>query len=95
MIVTVRKEPLRKCVNVKIFLEPDSQKLRIIHNIRHDHIITVLKTFRFEGLFNVILECIVIFLVQIVASPPYPGEQELAAILGQVDPVDMNSRSMC
>jgi len=32
--------------------------------------------------------------VQIVASPPYPGEQELAAIMGQVNQVDMKSRSM-
>ena len=94
--VAVRKEPLRKCVIVKRFSEPDSQEeLRMIHSIRHDHIVTVLETFRFEGSFYVVLERMATSLVQIVASPPYPGEQELAAILGQVDPVGMKSRSMC
>ncbi|KAL9062304.1 MAG: hypothetical protein Q9161_009822 [Pseudevernia consocians] len=53
-------------------------------SIRHDHIVTVLETFRFEGSFYVVLERMAISLVQIVASPPYPGKQELAAILGQV-----------
>lgn len=56
----------------------------MIHSIRHDHIVTVLETFRFEGSFYVVLERMAISLVQIVASPPYPGKQELAAILGQV-----------
>lgn len=94
--VAVRKEPLRKCVIVKRFSEPDSQEeLRMIHSIRHNHIVTVLKTFRFEGSFYVVLERMTISLVQIVVSPPYPGEQKLAAILGQIDPMDMKSRSMC
>ena len=93
--VAVQKEPLRKCVIVKRFSESDCQEgLRIIYNIRHNHIITVFKTFRFEGSFYVVLERIAISLVQIVASPPYPGEQELAAILGQVYPLDVKSRSM-
>ena len=83
--VAVRKEPLRKCVIVKKFSESDSQEeLRMMHSIRHDHIVTVLETFRFEGSFYIVLERMAISLVQIVASPPYPGEQELAAILGQV-----------
>ena len=67
----------------------------MIHSIRHDHIVTVLKTFRFEGSFYVVLERMVIPLVQIVAPPPYSGEQKLAAILRQVYSVDMKSRSMC
>ena len=67
----------------------------MIHSSRHDYIVTVLETFRFEGSFYVVLERIDISLVQIVASPPYLGEQELAAILGQVYRVDMKSRSMC
>ena len=80
--VAVRKEPLRKCVIVKNFSESDFQeKLRIIHSIRHDYIVTVLKTFRFEGSFYVVLEGMAISLVQIVASPPYLDEQKLAAIL--------------
>ncbi len=53
----------------------------------------VLETFRFEGSFYVV-ERMAICLVQIVASPAYPGEQELAAILGQIDQWDMNRRSI-
>ena len=94
--VAVQKEPLRKCVIVKSFSESDCQEeLRMIHSIRHNHIVTVLETFRFEDSFYVVLERMAISLVQIVASPPYPGEQELAAILGQVYPLDVKSRSMC
>ena len=88
-------EPLRKCVIVKIFSESDAQEeLRMIHSIRHDYIVTVLETLRFEGSFYVVLERMTISLVQITASP-YPGEQGPAAILGKVCPVDMKSRSMC
>ena len=34
-------------------------------------------------------------LVQIVASPPYPGEQELVVILGQVGQANMEPRRIC
>lgn len=74
----------------------DSQvELEMIHSIRHNHIVSVLETFRFEGSFYVVLERMAISLVQIVASPPSSGEQELAAILGQVNQANMKSRSMC
>ncbi len=93
--VAVRKEPLRKCVIVKTFSERSSQEdIQMIHRIRHDQIVNVLETFRFEGSFYVVLERMAICLVQIVASPAYPGEQELAAILRQVDQGDMNRRSI-
>ena len=46
----------------------------MIHSIRHDHIVTVLGTFRFEGSFYVVLERMAISLVQVVASPPYPDK---------------------
>ena len=55
----------------------------------------VLETFRFEGSFYVVLERIIISLVQIVASSPYLDEQKLAAILRQMYPMDMKSRSIC
>ena len=94
--VAVRRERPCNRVFVKCFSEPDSrEELRMINSIRHDHIVTALETFRFEGSFYVILEHMDISLVQIVASPPYPGELELAAILGQVDQTDMKSQSMC
>ena len=96
MTVAVRKEALRKCVILKRFSESDSQEeLRMIHSIRHDHIVTVLETFRFEGSFYVVLERMIISLVQIVASPPYPDEQKLIVILSQIYPVNVKSRSIC
>lgn len=97
VIVAARKRAPRKRVVVKSFAAgSDSQEeLQIIHSLRHDHIVTVLETFRFEGSFYVVLERMAISLVQIVASPPYPGEQELAAILGQVDQADMEPRRIC
>ena len=67
----------------------------MIHNTRHDNIVAVLETFRFGGSFYVILERMGISLLQIVASPPYPGEQELAAISGQVGQTDQQLRSIC
>ncbi len=94
--VAVRKEPFRERVVVKSFSGPDSQEeLRMIHNTRHDNIVAVLETFRFDGSFYVILERMGISLLQIVASPPYPGEQELAAISGQVGQTDQQLRSIC
>ena len=81
-----------KRVIVKSFLESDSrEELRMNHRIRHDHIVIVLETFRFEGSFYVVLERMAICLLQIVAFPPHPGEQELITMLGEIDQVDMKS----
>lgn len=41
----------------------------MIYRIRHDKIVNVLETFRFEGSFYVVHERMTICLVQIVASP--------------------------
>jgi len=87
--VAVQKKPPSKCVVVKRFSEPEcQQELQMISSIRHEKIVTVLETFRFEGGFYVILERMSISLTQIVASPPYPSEKELAAIAGQVYPTN-------
>lgn len=97
MIIAARKRAPWKRIVVKSFAAgSDSQEeLQMIYSLRYNHIITVLETFRFEGLFYIVLERIAISLVQIVASPPYPGEQELAAILGQVDQADIELRRIC
>ena len=87
-----RRESVRKRVVVKSFSGQDSyDELRMLHHIRHDNFATVLESFRFEGSFYVILERLPISLVQVVASPPYPSEQELAAIMGQVNWADQES----
>ncbi len=94
--VAVRREPLRKRVVVKSFSGSDShEKLHMLHHIRHDNFVAVLESFSFEESFYVILERMNISLVQIVASPSYPGEQELATILGQVNLANDMSRRMC
>lgn len=67
----------------------------MLHYIRHDNFVTALESFSFEEFFYVILERMNISLVQIVASPPYLGEQELTVILGQVDLTNGISRRMC
>ena len=56
----------------------------MIHSIRHDKIVTVLETFRFEGSFYVVLERMANFPCADRRISPYPGEQERAAILGRV-----------
>ncbi len=87
--VADRRESVRKRVVVKSFSGQDSyDDLRMLYHIRHGNFVTVLESFRFEGSFYVILERLPISLVQVVASPPYPGEQELAAIMGQVNRAD-------
>ena len=92
--VAVQKEPLRKRVVVKRLSGPEiKEQLQMVRSIRHNKIVNVLETFRFEGTFYVVLERMSISLTQVVASPPYPGEQELAAIAGQVYWSNENSRS--
>jgi hypothetical protein len=94
--VAAAKGPSRKRVAVKSFSEPDSyQKVRMLYQIRHDNFVTVLESFSFEETFYVVLERMAITLDQIVVSPPYPSEQELAAILGQVSQADRTTRTTC
>jgi len=93
--VAVWKGIPRRRVIIKRFSMSDSQQeLQMIHNVRNDNIVTALQTFRFEGSFYVVLERMAISLLEIVASPPYPGEQELAAIVGQVSQADVKPRVM-
>jgi len=62
----------------------NSARLDILQQIRHKNFVSFLESFQFERRFYAILEYVSISLAGIVASPPYPTEPQLAAILGQV-----------
>lgn len=90
--VASQKEPICKRVVVRSFSGPGShEKLLMLHQPRHESFVSVLEYFSFEESFYVILERMAIILVQVVASLPYPSEQELAAILRQVNLVVENT----
>lgn len=59
------KEAFENVFHVKSFatISNSQVELEMIHSIRHDHIVNVLKIFRFEGSFYVVLERMVISLV--------------------------------
>ena len=56
----------------------------MLQQIWHENIVAFLESFRFQECFYTVLQHVPISLVQIVASPPYPTELQLAAIIGQV-----------
>lgn len=67
------------------FTEPNcDEKLDMLQQIRHENFVAFLESFRFQECSYAVLQHVSISLVQIVASPPYPTELQLAAIIGQV-----------
>ncbi|KAK6591333.1 FAD-binding domain-containing protein [Botrytis cinerea] len=85
VVVAVRKTPPVELVHVRLFSQPTVEKvLHMFRQIQHRNIVAALDAFTTsEGLF-MILEHMPISLDQLVSSPAYPDEQQLAAILGQV-----------
>ena len=71
----------RQCVMVKTMGEQEVYKLR---TWKHERLLAPLETFLHVGVYHVVFPRMTVSLGQIVAAPPYPSEQELAAILGQV-----------
>lgn len=65
----------------------ERKELEMLQQIRHSNFVAVLESFRDQDGFYAIFEYVSISLDQIVASPPYPTELQLAAILGQVSQV--------
>lgn len=83
--VAMRKASPCEVVMVKEFQTPEGiEKLRILQQIRHENFITFLESFQLQESSYAILKHVSISLSQISASPPYPTELQLAAILGQV-----------
>ena len=83
--VAVRRPPSCELVTVKSFVGSDSQqKMERLQQTHHENFVAFLETFRSEGSLHVVLDYIPISLAHMIASPAYPTELQLAAILGQV-----------
>ncbi|KAF1970800.1 hypothetical protein BU23DRAFT_556510 [Bimuria novae-zelandiae CBS 107.79] len=61
-----------------------NDKMHMLQQLRHENLVTVLETFRFEEKTHVAFEHMQISLHEIVHSPSRPDTISLAAILGQV-----------
>lgn len=86
-LVTVaqRKDPSSGVVNMRKFPAPNGEeKLRILQQLRHRNIVSVLEVFSFEESFYVMFEHMPISLDHFAGICHYPGELQLASILGQV-----------
>ena len=83
--VAHRKAPLQGKVVIRNFVEPDAnRKLDMVRRIRHRRFVDLLEIFEFEKTWYAVFEHIVMSLVQLVNSPAYPNEKQLAAVVGQV-----------
>ena len=79
--VTARKA--HPCELVVVQKLESSEQLDLLQQLRHENIVPFFESFRSEDRIYAILEYIPVSLAQIVASPPYPTEPQLAVILGQ------------
>lgn len=86
--VAVRKLPPVKLVDVRAFSSDASAKtLHMFRQLQHPNLVTALEAFTTDSGLYVVLEHMPISLEQIVRSPAYPDERQLAAILGQVSSI--------
>lgn len=85
--VAVRRTDPVELVHVRTFTNPGAEKaLHLYQHIQHVNIITALAAFTTDTGLHVVLEAMPVSLEQVVQSPAYPSELQLAAILGQVRP---------
>jgi hypothetical protein len=83
--VALRKTDPIELVHVRRFYKPGVENtLRMFRLLRHPNIVAGLEAFNTDDGLYVILEQMPVALDQIVRSPAYPDERQLAAILGQV-----------
>lgn len=83
--VAVRRTDPVELVHVRTFANPGAEKaLYRYQHIQHVNIITALDAFTTDTDLYVVLEAMPVSLEQVVQSPAYPSEPQLAAILGQV-----------
>jgi hypothetical protein len=80
---------------VKRLTGPDAvQKVRMLQRVRHQNFHNMVDCFSSEGSHYAVFQHLPVTLANIVYSPPYPTERELAAALAQVRP-DNNDGSTC
>ena len=83
--VAVRKAPPMELVHARAFTTQASAKtLHLFRQLQHRNIVVALEAFTTDTSLYIILEHMPISLDQIVRSPAYPDDRQLAAILGQV-----------
>ena len=83
--VATRKAPLHGKVAIKVFRGREAnRKLDMLHRICHERFVSLLEVFEFQKTWYAVFEHVVISLTQVVNSPAYPTERQLAAIVGQV-----------
>lgn len=86
IIVAIRKDSSCELVTVKNFVGFDrDEKVKRLQQTQHQNFVGFLEAFDFEGSVHVVLDYVPISLAHMVASPAYPTEPHLAAILGQVN----------
>lgn len=75
---------------VKRLEGPDAaQRVRMLRRVRHQNFHNMVECFSFEGSHYAVFQHLPVTLDNIVYSPPYPTELELAAALAQVRPTTM------
>lgn len=83
--VAVRKASPIELVHVRTFSKPGAEKvLHMFQQLQHPNIVAALAAFTTDEGLSIILEPMSISLEQVVQSPAYPNERQLAAIIGQV-----------
>jgi hypothetical protein len=83
--VALRKAPPVELVHVRAFATQAAAKTLHVHRqLQHRNIVAALDAFTTDDGLYIILEHMPLSLEQIVRSPAYPDERQLAAILGQV-----------
>ena len=83
--VAIRKGPPIELVHVRAFATHAAAKtLYLFRQLRHRNIVIALEAFTCNHGLYIILEHMPLSLEQIIRSPAYPNERQLAAILGQV-----------
>lgn len=87
--VAERKHPAHGLVVVKEFSGHNAEsKLSILRqipeSIQSSYFVSCLEVFHFQNVLHIITEYMTISLLQIVAAPRYPRENQVAAIIGQV-----------
>jgi hypothetical protein len=81
----LRKGPPVKLVHVRAFpTQAAAKTLHVYRQLQHRNIVTALEAFTTDDALYIVLEHMPLSLEQIVRSPAYPDERQLAAILGQV-----------
>ena len=83
--IVADQSPPHDIFMVKRLKGPDAaMKVRMLQRVRHQNFHNMVDCYSFEGSHYAVFQHFPVTLANIVYSPPYPTEQELAAVLAQV-----------